>query len=75
MGNMQRQKLPEHRQHRPRKILLDCDVYCSHSMRQNDGDPECDHDFEDLPNVRQTTFAIWNCTICGRAFRFDAWSS
>jgi hypothetical protein len=74
MGNMQRQKLPEHRQHRPRKILLDCDVYCSHSMRQNDGDPECDHDFEDLPNVRQTTFAIWNCTMCGRAVRFDVWN-
>ncbi len=58
----------------PRKILLDCDIYCPHSVRASDGDADCDHDFEAQPNVAQATYAIWNCTICGRAFRFDVWN-
>jgi hypothetical protein len=43
-------------------------------MRESDGDPDCDHDFEVGPNVQQASFAIWNCTVCGRAFRFDVWN-
>jgi hypothetical protein len=74
MNSSRTQKLLEHDQHRPHKILLDCDIYCPHAMRESDGDPECEHDFEDLPNVVQTTFAIWNCTICGRAVRFNVWN-
>lgn len=68
-------KFPEHQRYQPRKIVLDCDVYCLHSMRECDGDVDCDHDFEIAPNVAEARFAIWNCTICGRAFRFDSWSS
>jgi hypothetical protein len=74
MDSTQTPKTVEHAQYRPRKILLDIDVYCPHSMRESDGDIDCDHDFELEPNVAQATFAIWNCTVCGRAFRFDVWN-
>jgi len=60
--------------YRPRKILLDIDVYCPYSMRQSEGDVDCNHDFEGEPDVAQATFAVWNCTICGRAVRFDVWN-
>ena len=65
--------LLERPQYQPRKILLDCDVYCPHSMRESDGDADCDHDFEMEPDVAQASYAIWNCTLCGRAVRFDVW--
>jgi hypothetical protein len=67
-------KADEQQRYRSRKIVLDCDLYCLHSMRESDGDPDCDHDFEVEPNVQQASFAIWNCTVCGRAFRFDVWN-
>jgi hypothetical protein len=57
-----------------RKILLDSHVYCPYSMRQSEGDVHCDHDFDEGPNVAEATFAIWNCTICGRAVRFETWN-
>jgi hypothetical protein len=63
----------EQRRHRTRKIVLDPDVYCQYSMRQSDGDANCDHDFEERPNVAEATYAIWNCTVCGRAVKFDVW--
>ena len=68
-----RNEVPERPHHRPRKILLDSDIYCPYSARESDGNAKCDHDFEDEPNVTQETFAIWNCTICGRAVRFEIW--
>lgn len=58
----------------PRKILLDSHVYCPYSMRQSEGDVHCDHDFDEEPNLVEAAFAIWNCTICGRAVRFDTWN-
>jgi hypothetical protein len=67
-------KTHEAPRHLRRKIALDSDIYCPYSMRQSDGDVHCDHDFEDRPNVAEATFAIWNCTICGRAVRFDVWN-
>ena len=73
MDKTETRKALQHQRYRPRKLLLDSDVYCPYSMRESDGDSECDHDFEIDPNVTQTTFAIWNCTICGRAVRFDVW--
>lgn len=54
-----------------RKILIDSDIYCSYSMRQSEGDLHCDHDFDKEPSVTEASHAIWNCTICGRAVRFD----
>jgi len=74
MDTTQIPKTPERPQYGSRKILLDSDVYCPYSMRQSHGDVHCDHDFEVEPNVVQSTFAIWNCTICGRAVRFDVWN-
>jgi hypothetical protein len=74
MDSTQTQKTFEHERHQPRKILLDSDVYCPYSMRESDGDADCDHDFEVEPNLVQAAFAIWNCTICGRAVRFDVWN-
>ena len=65
--------MPERRSPRPRKIRLDCDVYCPHSVRASAGDAGCDHDFELSPTVRQPRFAIWNCTRCGRAFKYEIW--
>ena len=56
---------------RPRKILLNCALYCMYSLQQDDGDADCDHDFEVEPDVAQASFAVWNCTVCGRAFRFE----
>ncbi len=29
--------------------------------------------FEVEPDVAQATYAIWNCTVCARAVRFDVW--
>jgi hypothetical protein len=65
----------EQRSFPPRKIHLDCDVYCPHSLRESAGDVDCDHDFEIEPTVEQQGFAIWECTKCGRAFKFDVWDS
>ena len=58
---------------RSRKILLDPNVYCQYSMRESDGDADCDHDFEEEPDVAQAGFAVWTCTLGGRAVRFDVW--
>jgi hypothetical protein len=65
----------EQRRLRPRKIQLDCETYCPHSVRASAGKADCDHDFDPSPSVRQPNFAIWNCTRCGRAFRYEIWSS
>jgi hypothetical protein len=73
MSKTQAGKIPDRQRYESRKIRLDPDVYCAHSRRESDGDVHCDHDFEDHPNVRQPSFAIWNCTVCGRAVRFDLW--
>ena len=73
MSKRRTDKALEQQRHRSRKILLDSDIYCPYSMRQSDGDVHCDHDFEEQPNVTRTSFAIWNCTVCGRAVRFDVW--
>jgi hypothetical protein len=59
----------------PRKIHLDCATYCRHSVRASAGNADCDHDFEPAPTVRQPNYAVWNCTRCGRAFRYEIWSS
>jgi hypothetical protein len=75
MTKPQADTAPERLRHLRRKILLDADIYCPYSMHQSDGDPHCDHDFEDEPNVAEAAFAIWNCTICGHAVRFDIWHS
>jgi hypothetical protein len=66
-------RFPE-RQYQRRKLLLDSHIYCPYSMRQSDGDVECDHDFDVEPNVEEASFAVWNCTICNRAVRFDVWN-
>lgn len=66
---------PEQRPPRSRKIRLDNDVYCPHSVRASAGDEHCEHDFEPEPTVKQVDFAVWNCTRCGRAFRYEIWSS
>ena len=65
----------EERPRRPRKIRLDRDLYCPHSVRASGGDPNCDHDFEMAPAVREADFAIWKCTRCGRAFKYETWKS
>jgi hypothetical protein len=66
---------PGARPSRPRKIRLDCDRYCPHSVRASAGDANCDHDFETAPTAMRADCAIWNCTRCGRAFRFEMWKS
>ncbi len=60
---------------RPRKIRLDRNIYRAHSVRASGGDPNCDHDFEPAPTVREADFAVWHCTKCGRAFKYDTWKS
>jgi hypothetical protein len=66
---------PEKHPRRPRKIRLDCDLYCPHSVRASRGDVECDHDFESAPTAKGANFAVWNCTKCGRAFRYETWET
>jgi len=63
------------RPHRPRKIQLAGDLYCVHSLRASAGDAQCDHDFEPAPAVKHADFAAWNCTRCGRVFRYEIWKS
>ena len=65
----------EQRAFRPRKLRLDCHIYRTHSVRESDGNAACDHDFEVAPTVTQAKFAIWNCTKCRRAFKFEVWNS
>jgi hypothetical protein len=65
----------EQRPHRPRKIRLDCDLYRPHSVRASGGGANCDHDFEPTPTVREADFAVWKCTRCGRAFKYETWKS
>jgi hypothetical protein len=60
---------------RPRKINIDREIYCPQSVRASGGDVSCDHDFDPTPTVKQPTFAIWNCTRCGREFRYEVWST
>jgi hypothetical protein len=65
----------ERRPLRPRKIHLDCETYCAHSVRASAGKADCEHDFEPAPTVRQPDHAVWQCTRCGRAFRYEIWNS
>ncbi len=65
----------DERSRRPRKIRLNCDLYRPHSMRASRGDAGCDHDFESAPTVTEADFAVWNCTRCGRAFKFETWQA
>jgi ABC-type ATPase with predicted acetyltransferase domain len=60
---------------RPRKIHLDSDLYCPHSVRASAGDARCDHDFESAPSEKREKYAVWNCTRCGRSFRYETWSA
>jgi hypothetical protein len=66
---------PYHRPNCPRKIRLDRNLYSAHSVRARCGDANCDHDFEPTPTVKQPDFATWNCTRCGRMFRYEIWKS
>ena len=66
---------PEQPARRPRKIRLDRDLYRPHSVRASGGDPDCDHDFEPEPVVKETGFAVWRCTRCGREFKYETWIS
>jgi hypothetical protein len=66
---------PEQGRRRPRKIRLDCDLYCPHSVRASGGNAECDHDFESAPTAKGAEFAVWNCTKCGRAFKYETWET
>ena len=63
----------DHRPTWPRKIPLNGDVYSPHSVRASAGDADCDHDFEAAPTVTHADFAVWNCTRCGRAFKYETW--
>ena len=65
----------DQRPKRPRKIRLDRDLYCPHSVRPSGGNANLDHDFEPAPTVREADFAVWNCTRCGRAFKYETWKS
>ena len=56
-----------------RKIHLDSNAYRLHSMRASGGDNSCDHDFEPNPTIEPDESAVWSCTCCGRAFKFEAW--
>jgi hypothetical protein len=69
------EQAPAQRVLRPRKINIDREIYCPHSVRASAGDVTCDHDFDPTPTVKQETFAIWNCTRCGREFRYEVWST
>jgi hypothetical protein len=71
MDPTQTREAPGQRPPRARKICLDSAVYCLHSVRASAGDPDCDHDFEQTPTVKQADFAVWNCTRCGRAFKYE----
>jgi hypothetical protein len=57
----------------PRKVRLDSYLYRPHSLRASDGDVNCDHDFEVAPSVTGAEFAVWKCTRCSRAFRYETW--
>ena len=74
MDSTRTREAPGQRLPRPRKIRLDCEVYCTHSVRASSGDADCDHDFEIAPTVKQADFAVWNCTRCGREFKYEIWS-
>jgi len=75
MDTTQTRESAQQRPPRPRKIGLDGDVYRPHSVRASAGDADCDHDFETAPTVKQSDFAVWNCTRCGRAFKYEVWST
>jgi hypothetical protein len=69
------EEAPAQQAPRARKINIDREIYCSHSVRASGGDIACDHDFDPMPTVKQASFAIWSCTRCGRAFRYEVWST
>jgi hypothetical protein len=59
----------------PRKIPLDASVYRLHSLRASGGQVNCDHDFNDFPDVVDDVSAAWTCARCGRRYQFEAWKS
>ncbi|HUD25380.1 MAG TPA: hypothetical protein VMQ45_06830 [Burkholderiaceae bacterium] len=63
----------QQRPNQPRKIRLDCDRYRQHSVRASAGDADCDHDFDAAPTMTEADFAVWHCTRCGRAFKYETW--
>jgi hypothetical protein len=75
METTRTREVPQQRPPRARKIPLDSDLYCPHSVRASEGNFLCDHDFNSAPTVRETKFAVWNCTRCGRAFKYETWGA
>jgi hypothetical protein len=57
----------------PRKIHLDTSIYCQHSARASGGSEDCDHDFNDLPDLVEGACATWICLRCGRRVRYEEW--
>jgi hypothetical protein len=57
----------------PRKIHLDSSIYCLHSARASGGSQDCNHDFNDVPDLLERGFITWICRRCGRRVRYEEW--
>ena len=65
--------LVEQRPRLPRKIHLDTSVYRQHSARASGGLDNCDHDFNQRPDIVDDGSATWICCQCGRHVQYEEW--
>ena len=56
-----------------RKIDLDDDIYCRATTSFTGGDKNCDHDYNEKPDVDEPEYAKWKCTRCGGIIGVDVW--
>jgi hypothetical protein len=48
----------------PRKIILDTSIYHPLTGASYGGDPNCEHDYPEKPDIDEDEYACWICTKC-----------
>lgn len=56
-----------------RKIDLDDSIYCRADTSTKGMDENCDHDYNENPDVETDEYARWKCTRCGGVLSVDVW--
>lgn len=55
------------------KIVIDPTLWRLHSLREFNGDPRCDHEWDPEPTFNTSKIAF-RCARCDRIATYDAWN-
>jgi len=56
-----------------RKLNLDTDVYCIHTVKEKNMDKNCNHDFDPKPTIDEWEWSMWQCTKCKGKLYCELW--